>query len=69
MKHQMVPSYGFHKGSGQARCYVGGRTVYLGKYGSEASRIRLTHCDGGLALPSQPLPTFAPGPALTTARR
>ena len=36
---------------------------------SEASRVRLTHCDGGLALPSQALPTFAPGPALTTARR
>jgi integrase len=39
MKRQTVPAYGYHKGSGQARCYVKGRSVYLGEYGSEASRI------------------------------
>jgi integrase len=36
----ILPTYGLHKGSGQARCYVNGRSVYLGPYGSEASRIR-----------------------------
>ncbi len=40
MKTLKVPTYGHHKPTGQARCYVNGKTVYLGKYGSEESRIR-----------------------------
>jgi integrase len=40
MKTPKVPTYGLHKQTGQARCYVNGKTVYLGKYGSEESRIR-----------------------------
>ena len=40
MKAPKVPTYGHHKPTGQARCYVNGKTVYLGKYGSEESRIR-----------------------------
>ena len=36
---------------------------------SEAGRIRVTHCDGGLAMPTQVLPSFAPGPGLTATRR
>ena len=32
-----VPSYGLHKASGQARVTIGGRTIYLGKYGSPES--------------------------------
>lgn len=40
MKTAKLPTYGHHKPTGQARCYVNGRTVYLGKYGSEDSRIR-----------------------------
>jgi hypothetical protein len=40
MKTTKVPTYGLHKPTGQARCYVNGNTVYLGKYGSEESRIR-----------------------------
>ena len=40
MKTPKVPTYGHHKPTGQARCYVNGKTVYLGKYGSEESRFR-----------------------------
>jgi len=40
MKTPKVPTYGHHKPTGQARCYVAGKSVYLGKYGSEESRIR-----------------------------
>jgi len=39
MKTQKVPTYGHHKPTGQARCYVNGKSIYLGKYGSEESRI------------------------------
>jgi len=39
MKTPKIPTYGHHKPTGQARCYVNGKTVYLGKYGSEESRI------------------------------
>ena len=40
MKTPKLPTYGHHKATGQARCYVNGKTVYLGKYGSQESRIR-----------------------------
>ena len=40
MKTPKVPTYGHHKPTGQARCYVNGKSIYLGKYGSEESRIR-----------------------------
>ena len=40
MNKPKVPTYGHHKPTGQARCYVNGKTVYLGKYGTEESRIR-----------------------------
>lgn len=40
MKTPKVPTYGHHKPTGQARCYVNGNSVYLGLYGSEESRIR-----------------------------
>jgi len=39
MKIPKVPTYGHHKPTGQARCYVAGKSVYLGKYGSEESLI------------------------------
>ena len=39
MKIPKVPTYGHHKQTGQARCYVNGKSIYLGKYGSEESRI------------------------------
>jgi hypothetical protein len=35
-----VPSYRLHKSSGQARVLIGGQHIYLGAYGSEASRQR-----------------------------
>jgi len=40
MKKPKIPTYGLHKPTGQARCYVNGKTIYLGLYGSEESRIR-----------------------------
>ena len=48
MKTPKVPTYGLHKPTGQARCYVNGKTVYLGKYGSEESRIRFGEIVGKL---------------------
>lgn len=48
MKTPKVPTYGRHKPTGQARCYVNGKTVYLGKYGSEESRIRFGEIVGKL---------------------
>jgi len=48
MKTPKVPTYGLHKPTGQARCYVNGKTVYLGKYGSEESRIRFGEIVGRL---------------------
>jgi len=39
MKRPKVPTYGHHKSTGQARVYIGGRSVYLGPFGSESSRI------------------------------
>ena len=48
MKTPKVPSYGLHKPTGQARCYINGKTHYLGKYGSEESRIRFGELVGKL---------------------
>jgi integrase len=33
-----IPKYGHHKPTGQARVYIHGRCVYLGKHGTKASR-------------------------------
>ena len=35
-----VPVYGLHKPTGQARCYLNGKSVYLGQYDSPESRKR-----------------------------
>ena len=48
MKGPKLPTYGLHKLTGQARCYVNGKTIYLGKYGSEESRIRFGELVGKL---------------------
>lgn len=48
MKTPKLPTYGLHKPSGQARCYINGKTVYLGVYGSEESRIRFGELVGKL---------------------
>ena len=37
---QALPSYQFHKSTGQARTYIDGRDYYLGEYGSDESRVR-----------------------------
>jgi integrase len=39
-KKKRVPSYTHHKGSGQALVRIGGRPVYLGKYGTDESKQR-----------------------------
>lgn len=33
-----IPKYGLHKPTGQARVYIHGRCIYLGKHGTKASR-------------------------------
>lgn len=38
MARNGIPKYGYHKGSGQARVLIGGRHIYLGRYGSPESR-------------------------------
>lgn len=58
MKTAKVPTYGLHKPTGQARCYVNGKTVYLGKYGSEESRIRFGEIVGKL-IGGQPIDPMA----------
>lgn len=39
-KSSLLPSYLHHKPTGQARCRIDGRDIYLGPFGSEASRIK-----------------------------
>lgn len=39
-KRSSLPAYLLHSPSGQARCRIDGKDIYLGLYGSESSRIR-----------------------------
>ncbi|MCX7392659.1 MAG: tyrosine-type recombinase/integrase [Planctomycetales bacterium] len=59
MKTPKIPTYGCHKQSGQARVYVNGRSLYLGPYGSEASRIAYGELVGKIigGLPLDPFVT------------
>ena len=59
MKTVKIPTYGLHKATGQARCYVDGKTIYLGKYDSEESRVRF----------GQLIAQLAGGPPVTAAHR
>ncbi len=56
MKPRKLPTYGHHKPTGQARIYVNGKSVYLGKFGSE--EIRYGEIVGKL-LSGQPIDPFA----------
>ena len=38
MLRRNLPGYLMHKSSGQAYCLINGKFIYLGKYGSKASR-------------------------------
>ena len=58
MKTPKVPSYGLHKPTGQARCYINGKSHYLGKYGSEESRVRYGELVAKL-ISGQPIDPFA----------
>jgi hypothetical protein len=58
MKTQKVPCYGLHMRSGQARVYINRKSHYLGKYGSEESRIRYGELVAKL-LSGQPIDPFA----------
>ena len=40
MPRNNLPGYLKHKTTGQAFCVIHGRFIYLGKYGSKASRLR-----------------------------
>ena len=59
MKRQKVPTYGHHKSTGQARVYVGGKSYYLGPFGSESSRIRYGEIVAKV-VSGQPLDPFVP---------
>lgn len=59
MKRPKIPAYGHHKSTGQARVYVGGRSVYLSEYGSEASRIRYGEIVAKV-VSGQPIDPFCP---------
>lgn len=39
-QRKSVPQYGLHKPTGQARVRINGRDFYLGRYGTDESRIR-----------------------------
>lgn len=58
MKTPKIPTYGLHKPTRQARCYLNGKTVYLGKYGSEESRILFGEIVGKL-IGGQPVDPIA----------
>ncbi len=45
------PAYGLHRGSGQARIKVNGKTTYLGKYGSPESKAKYAEIVASLAQP------------------
>lgn len=51
-----VPAYGLHKASGQARVAIGGRTIYLGKYGSPESHEKYAREIAQLAMEPEPEP-------------
>lgn len=59
MKLPKVPTYGHHKPTGQARVYIGGKSHYLGEYGSEASRIRYGELVAKV-VSGQPIDPFCP---------
>ena len=59
MKRPKVPTYGHHKPTGQARVYIGGKSHYLGEYGSEASRIRYGEIVAKV-VSGQPIDPFCP---------
>ena len=58
MKTPKVPTYGLHKPTGQARCYIHGKSHYLGKYGTEESRIRFGELVAKV-VSGQPIDPFA----------
>lgn len=65
-----IPSYTFHKATGQARCRINGKDHYLGPFGSEESRQRYgelvaQHASGRIIDPIAVTPNPAdPGPAI-----
>lgn len=68
-----VPSYRRHKATGQAIVVLGGRTIYLGRFGSIESRARYNRelaewlTQGGSALPAVAVSASGPGATLTVA--
>ena len=56
---QALPSYQFHKSTGQARTYIDGRDYYLGEYGSDESRVRYGNLIARVASGQSPVDPMA----------
>jgi integrase len=54
-----LPKYSLHKPSGQAKVRHNGRTIYLGKYGSQESKDRYAKFISSLPKPEEPDPSGA----------
>jgi hypothetical protein len=56
-KRSSLPTYLLHKPTGQARCRIDGKDIYLGPYGSDSSRIKYGQLVAKLAggVPIDPL--------------
>lgn len=53
-RKKKVPSYGLHKPTGQARILVGGKSIYLGKHGSNESYEAYARWVAKLAIEPEP---------------
>jgi len=61
-----IPKYSLHRASGQARVKYNGRTIYLGKHGSQESREAYAQFVANLPKPEEEGATFAePSPGVT----
>src|SRR5271157_431307 len=56
------PKYSLHKPSGQAKVRSGGRTIYLGKYGSPESKAAYARLIANLPKPEEPVKLAEPVP-------
>jgi integrase len=66
-----LPTYSLHKATGQARVWLGGKSHYLGPFGSPESRIKYgeliaKHASGVPVDPLKPIGQADSGPTVTT---
>jgi hypothetical protein len=62
-KSSVVPKYGLHKPTGQARVVLDGHSHYLGRYGTQESRERYEQLISIWVASSRTLPSDASGPS------